>query len=53
MKVTMICLVDRYLRLYIDGKSVEDKLKQCVSGTMIEGNMQYRKGTKVCSEEHQ
>jgi hypothetical protein len=25
-----------------DGKSVEDKLKQC-TGTMIEGNMQYRK----------
>lgn len=27
-----------------DGKSVEDKLKQCVSGTMVDGNMQYREG---------
>jgi superfamily II DNA or RNA helicase len=27
-----------------DGKSVEDQIKQCVSGTMTEGNMQYREG---------
>jgi hypothetical protein len=42
------------IRLYIpsDGKSVEDKLKQCI-GYDDRREHAYGKGTKVCSKEHQ